>query len=159
MSHNKHEGYEEVESNGRLFLFKADFGFLVSLKELFSVDPFIVCNTLFSGNCEPIYTRNVLIASLQGEENASIADKTLIIEELITIHGMQECWILAQHLLSHAMIGSKKKSQIMANQNLTSILVSRSRSLKNHVLLWVYLFVISMVCQCISIKLLDLLIV
>ena len=165
MSRNKLQGYEEVDINGELFIFKGDFGFLVTLKEISEIDPIFISENVI--NLDPISVRNVLISSLCKKggidtEDLSIEDQYKIVEEMITDFGLQECGILAQHLLSHAMLGDIKKNALDSHQNVQSLLnnlvVSRSKIFKNHALLWMYLLGIFGIYQCMSIKLSGMLI-
>ena len=159
MSHNKEQGYEEVQSNDQLFVFKADFAFLVSLKQSSGVDAMSIAELVNDQDPESI--RDVLIASLyrrSGVDADEIGneEKITIIEQFFSDHGLQECLILAQHLLSYAMIGNIKKKQIQNNQSITSmidsLLFSRFESFKSHLRLWVYVGSISGLCVCMTIR-------
>jgi len=111
---NKREGYESVDVGGVDHLFKADFSFLAELKEEAKADPMDIFSGFASGASDPILVRAVLVSSLvsiAGNELVD-ADKRNAIEKMITEYGLQEAWILAQHMLSYAMIGSIKKSHL-----------------------------------------------
>jgi len=160
MSRSKELGYEEVDSDGVLFVFKSDFGFLVSLKELVQTDPIAIAEKVYENDPESI--RNVLVTSFVSEadcdaDSLSSDAKREIIEGFITKHGLQECSILAQHMLSYAMIGTIKKKRIDQNQTIGSmisgLLFSRWKNFKNHALLWVYIAAISGIFVCASSKL------
>jgi len=163
MSRNKAQGFEEVNSGDELYIFKGDFGFLMSLKEMSPVDPIAIAEHV--AHLDPEHIRNVLMASLRKRDNIESDDMAeediqATIEDLITRHGLQECGILAQHILSHAMIGDLKKNALDRHENVQSLLndlvVSRSKSFRNHALLWGYSLMIFGIFQCMSIKLLGL---
>lgn len=162
MSNSKRQGYEEVDSDGVLYLFKADFGFLASLQELTGSKLFTIAEEIPAGDPEVI--RDVLVSSLvkkSGDDvdELSIDSKRELIEDFITRHGLQECSILANHMMSNAMIGDLKKNQIDRHQSIQSLMnhfvISRSTIFKNHAYLWGYLALIFGTYQCISIKLLE----
>ena len=166
MSRNKLQGYEEVYINEELYIFKGNFSFLATLKEISEIDPISISESV--NILDPISVRNVLIASLckKGSIDAddlSIESQYKIIEEMITDYGLQECGILAQYLLSHAMLGDIKKNALDKHQNINSLLnnlvLSRSKIFKNHAFLWAYLLVIFGIYQCMTIKFLGALIV
>jgi len=114
MSSNRLHDFEEVESDGIVYLFRGDFGMLAALKNVSSSTAFEIYDNVAKGDVEAIKT--TLIASVYStKEGASkeipLAEKDLLIEDLITKHGLQEMQILSSHVLTNAMIGSKKKKQ------------------------------------------------
>ena len=162
MSRNKLQGYEEVDINGELYLFKGDFGFLATLAEISEINPIAISENVI--NLDPISVRNVLISSLHKKgdiksDDLTVEDQYRIIEEMITDFGLQECGILAQHLLSHAMIGDLKKNTLDNHKSvqslMNSLIVSRSKIFRNHALLWMYILVIFGTYVCMSIKFLG----
>ena len=162
MSRNKLQGYEKVYINEELYIFKGDFSFLATLAEISEVNPIVISENVI--NLDPVSVRNVLIASLHKKgdidsDDLPTEDQNKIIEEMITDFGLQECGILAQHLLSHAMLGDLKKNALENHQSMNSLLnnfvVSRSKIFKNHALLWTYLLVIFGTYVCMSIKFLG----
>ena len=162
MPRNKLQGYEEVDSNGVLFVFRGNFGFVAAVKELTGKNVFSLTETIPGGDVEDI--RDVLIASLvkragDDAEDLTAENKQEIIEQFITDHGLQECSILANHMLTNAMVGSLKKNKLDRHQSvqslLNSLMISRSKIFKNHALLWAYLLAIFGVYQCLSIKLFE----
>ena len=162
MSNNKLQGYEEVDHNGQLYLFKADFGFLARLKETTGRFVFTIAEELPAG--DPDMVRDVLVCSLvkrAGDDcdDLSVEAKRDLIEEFITEHGLQECTMLANHMMTNSMIGSIKKNKIDRHQTIMglmeSLMISRSQIFRNHALLWVYVATISGICACLSIKLLN----
>ena len=121
---NKREGYESVDVDGVDHLFKADFAFLAELKDVAKEDPFRIYSTFATGEGDPDTVRSVLIASLVSVDGVNAPDniRQETIEDLITRFGLQEAWILAQHLLSYAMIGSIKKSRLGDLEKMTQSL-------------------------------------
>lgn len=148
---SKSMGYEVIEVDGAEVTFRANFSFLVYLKEISGLDPIAIHEQVNNG--DPLSVKNVLMASLQSD----MENKESFIEDCITKSGFQECAILAQWLLNAAMIGDVKKKQISNNQKMNRLLDqfvkdSLSKNLKNHLLLWGYLLTASMACVCLSIK-------
>lgn len=163
MSSNKYLGYDECECDGKTYTFKVDYNFLAELKEYGSTDCMVIYNAFCAGEADPVYIRNVLICSIRTIENSAVndSDKQQVCEDLITLNGLQEAWMLAQHLLAYSMIGSIKKYLLRKQENIQEIVNSlspfRFANLKNQLLLWVYLLLISGVCACINFKLFGML--
>lgn len=159
MSHNKRRGYEEVDSEGVKYLFKADFSFLDSLRDVTCKSLFTVSQLVHDGDPQSI--RDVLCCSIVNDNSLEVNKE--LCEEFITKHGLQECNILANTMMANSMLGDIKKKQISTNQKVSSLidglLISRSKIFKNHVLLWVYVSLISGVSTCLTIKYYGLLIV
>ena len=162
MPRNKLQGFEEVDSNGTLFVFRGNFGFIAEVKELTGKNAFALAETVPEGDAEDI--RDVLISSLvryakEGTDDLTAENKRDLIEQFITDHGLQECSILANHMLTNAMVGELKKNALDRHQNvqslLNSLMISRSKIFKNHASLWAYLAAIFGIYQCLSIKLFE----
>ena len=162
MPRNKLQGFEEVDSNGVLFVFRGNFGFVAAVKELTGKSVFSLVETIPEGDAGDV--KDVLIASLvkragDNADDLTPDDKAEIIEQFITDHGFQECCILANHMLTNAMVGNLKKNKLDKHQNvqslLNSLMISRSKIFKNHAVLWAYLAVIFGIYQCLSIKFLE----
>lgn len=111
---NKLKGLEEVDVNGCTYIFQGNFEFLAILQHTHGVDPMHAYSTLASGEGDPKLIRDVLTASLFSKAGKEIsgAKRGEVVEELITLHGLQETCILAQHMLSYGMIGAVKKSRL-----------------------------------------------
>lgn len=162
MSSNNRKGIEEVDSNGVRYLFKSDFGFLALLREMTNESLFITSEKISEN--DPVAVMNVLSCSLIGKsgdnvDEFSLEQKQNVIKEFITLHGLQECNILASTMLTYAMIGDIKKKQISNHQTtanmIDGLLISPSQIFRNHVLLWVYVSTISGISTCLIIKLLS----
>lgn len=143
---------EEVVLDGDKELkFSSDFGFLQALNTL-GRDVAQVFADLAGGLMPPADVRNVLQSSIQGhdgEEEAAAVD-------LINRFGLQECAILARLLLSHALIGDKKKSQMLGMEKtralLDSLLPSRLENLKRLGWLWAAISLTSAGLVCLIFK-------
>ncbi|MCK5641225.1 MAG: hypothetical protein KAJ19_10520 [Gammaproteobacteria bacterium] len=165
MSRNKLMGYEEVDVDGKIHIFKADFSFLVDVKHDSGIDPISIYNRFESGEGDAELVLSVLTCSLVSISGVDVIpeDREKICKDLITLKGLQESVILCRYMMSYAMIGDKKKSQIL-NMEKTQLLIDKLqpsplKNLKNHLLLWAYVTLISGICACFSIKLLAPLIV
>lgn len=158
---NRREGYEAVEVDGSDYLFKADFAFLAELKDESEVDPMVIFSAFASGESDPLLVRAVLISSIEAVDGLPLvdSDKRVIIENMITLYGLQEAWILAQHMLSYSMIGSVKKSQLGNLEKMAQVLGgSHWMNSKNLLSRWALPLTIIGVSVCISISLSGLLI-
>jgi len=161
---SKLQGYEEVDSEGLIYIFRSNFQFIMALNEVSEFDAIEIAEKV--NTYDPECIRDVLIASLHcrdgvGTNEISMEDKKSIIEDFITLHGLQECCILAQSLITHSMIGSLKKKQIEENQTVSGmingLLFSPWQNLKNHALLWAYVSMIFIALQCTTTKIYPLL--
>jgi len=157
---NKYEGEETVEVGKDVYLCKVDFRFLVELKEMAGMDPAAIFTNLNSGDCDPDQIKSVVVCALRSENGKSIEaeeEKKDIAENIIAGYGLQECWLLSQHLLSYAMIGeiSKMKLQSLDRKRKFLELVSpfQSENLKNLLLLWGWHLLIFGLSACFSFSL------
>ena len=164
MSHSKLQGYEDVDVDGVCYVFKSDFSFLAELKQVTGVDPLQIYQRFAEDEGDPDLVRDVLrcsLVSISGKE-VEPEKRQSIAEDLITLKGLQETVILAQYLLSYAMIGDKKKSQMRTMEQNQTILDALSpspwKNSRNHLLLWGYVALISGLCACLNFKLYGLLI-
>lgn len=158
---NKREGYESVDVGGVDHMFKADFAFLAELKDEAKEDPMRLFASFATGESDPNMVRAVLVSSIVSVDGVALPDniRQEVIEELITRYGLQEAWILAQHLLSYAMIGSIKKSRLGDLEKMTQSLGGLSwLSLKSLQSRWALPLVIFGASVCISTSLSVLLI-
>lgn len=162
MSKNKAQGYETVDSEGQLYVFRGNFGFLEKVKELTGRGVFDVVDSVAKGDPEDV--RDVLCASLvkiaaDDADEMEDEQKRKTIEEFITKHGFQECNILANHMFTRSMVGDIKKNQIDQHKTVTSLIdhlmTSRLKRFRNHVALWVYMAMISGICVWVNIKILE----
>ena len=158
-------GYEEVEVDGKIHVFKSDFDFLVDVKHASGIDPISIYNRFESDEGDAELVLSVLTCSLVSISGVDVIpeDREKICKDLITLKGLQEAVILCRYMMSYAMIGDKKKSQILSMEK-TQLLIdqlqpSPLRNLKNHLLLWGYVMLLSGLCVCFNIKWLALLIV
>lgn len=126
---------EVFQDEDRELVFVADFGFLVALNTM-GRDVAYVFADLVQGLMPPEDIKNVLECAVQtdeGEEEGAVVG-------LINRYGLQECSILARLLLSHALIGDIKKSQVTATEKtrslLDSLIPSRWENLRKLGLLW-----------------------
>jgi hypothetical protein len=145
----KRKPNEEIFQDGdREISMIADFGFLESVNS-FGRDVAVVYSDLSQGLMPPADIRNVLVSAVQLRDEENKKD---FIESLITKYGLQECAIMASVMLSHAMIGDEKKSQI-ENQvrvegALSALTSTQSENLKRLGLLWGAMFIASTVLAC-----------
>jgi len=160
---SKYTGHEEVIVDDDLFLFKADFSFLASLKETAGVDPLQIFSQFSHDQADPELVCNVLECSIL-EKNGQAIDPTerrTMCEQLITANGLQECWALAQHLLSYGMLGDVKKRA--ARRLLTTQEIREAIGLSGSPLMivikqlsvWAYLLLISGACALLNFKIYE----
>ena len=123
---------ETIQDGDKEVSFVADFGFLVELNEM-GRDVAFVFQDLASGLMPPAEVKNVLVCAIEhgGEEE---------VIDIINRYGLQECSILARLLLSHALIGDIKKSQVSGMEKnrtlLDSLIPSRWENLRKLGWLW-----------------------
>lgn len=154
---NKRSANEEVFRVGdKAVRLVADFGFLTAVNSHgHEVSKAYV--DLSSGDISPIVVRDVLACAM-----VDIDDCQAFAESIIEEYGLQECAIMAQIMLSHAMIGDAKKRSIAKREAMASVLdqmiPSQSTSLRKAGLLWAACFVISTAAACMTTSALSLLI-
>lgn len=170
MSANKYKGELEIDpgselevegSKNKKYLFKSNFDYLVRLKETSGEDPMVIFTKLMNCECVPQLVLDAMVCGLHSIEGEEVkpSDKEIICQNIITKFGYEEGSVIAQALLSYAMIGSKKKSKIDLKQETLDILDSfnlfQLKNLKKRLLLWVLFLLISGICVCMISKLLE----
>lgn len=158
MSNNRRLGLEEVIVDNDLYLFKADFKFLQSLKENNSIDPMKMYETFSAGDCDLDLVIDILSFSIVKINSKPVDDTVKTIEDLISRFGLQECWYLCFRLLSDAMIGDVKKSELRLDekiQRLKGLNNSLLTNLKERPFLWVYQVWIFGICLWVSFNLIN----
>lgn len=104
---SKRQGIETVKANGVEYKFKMDFSTLARIEEELNVNLL----TMFSGLVENTLPSSNIINVILTETIQS-DNKNDDIEQILIEFGFQECWALAYTLLSHGMIGDKKKRNL-----------------------------------------------
>lgn len=104
---SKRQGIETVKANGVEYKFKMDFDALARIEEELSVNLI----TMFSGLVENVLPASNVIKVILTETIQS-DNKKDDIEAILIDFGFQECWALGYTLLSHGMIGDKKKRNL-----------------------------------------------
>ena len=158
MSNNRRLGLQEVIVGDDLYLFKADFKFLQSLKENNSIDPMKMYESFSAGDCDLNFVIDILSFSVISVNKKDIANTEKIAEELISRFGLQECWYLCFKLLSDAMIGDVKKSELRLDekiQRLKELNNSLLTNLKERPFLWAYQVWIFGICLWVSFNLIS----
>lgn len=153
----KRQPNEETFKDGsRTLRFVADYGFLVSVSSI-GRDAARIYIDLSEGTIDPECVRDILVCSVADFEDD---EKSSLIEDLITRYGLQECAIMAQIMLSHAMIGDVKKRNLAkgeAIQSLTNQLIpSRSKNFAKVGLLWAACCATSTLAVCLIFRILEL---
>ncbi len=101
---------------------------------------------------------DILCASLYQVDKAEVNEtsKEDIAKSIIERHGLQEAAMICQLMMTYAMVGSIKKSQINKDEIITGmmdqIIGSELMSLKNRGLLWMAHWVSSAVAACLIIR-------
>jgi len=160
---SKYTGHEEIIVDDDLFLFKSDFSFLAALKETAGIDPLQLFAQFSANDADPELVCNVLECSILecNGETIDPNERRAICEELITANGLQECWVLAQHLLSYGMLGDIKKRAARRHGTTQELLEgiglsgSRSTIAIKQLLLWAYLLLISGTCALLNFKIYE----
>lgn len=158
MPSNRHLGLEECIVDKDVYLFKANFAFLQSLKENNDVDPMKMYESFSQGECNIDFVVSVLTHAIALVNNETVTNKQLVIEDLIDRFGLQQCWYLCFNLLSDAMIGSVKKSKLKRDKKILGLVEScniLSTSMKKQPLVWMYQAWISGICLWASFNLLN----
>lgn len=163
MSANKLMGFEDVDVDGKTYVFRSNFDFLVEVKADSGVDPIRIYNCFQSDEADPSLVLSVLTCSLVSVSGVPVIpdDREKICKDLVDLKGYQEAVILCSYMMNYAMIGDKKKSQITSREKTQMLLDQLSpsplKNFRNHLLLWGYVMLISGICVCINIKLQGLL--
>ena len=92
--------------------------------------------------------RNVMIAGLVSVDGEDLVDSEIepYVEYLISEYGLQECSIIARLLLSHALIGDKKKLQTLRVEEVREVMMNLMPSQsKNLPLLGLFLVATSLI--------------
>jgi len=159
---NKCLGIEEILCDEDKYQFKADFNFTSTLEQQVG-DPMLIYEELASGKCSPETIKGIMTCSLKSKNGVDVSNIDKEVEDLITRNGLQDCMFLSNLLLSYAIIGDLKKSELrkLEPSKLTKLITEpfKLESSKNRRLLWVYHLVISTICVCISFSLFALLFV
>ena len=153
MANNRKLGLEEVFVDKDLYLFKADFKFLQSLKENSSTDPMKMYESFSAGDCDIDLVVDILSFSIISINKEPVNDTKKMSEDLISRFGLQECWYLCFRLLSDAMIGDVKKSGLRLDekiQRLKGLNNSLLTSLKEQPFLWAFQVWIFGTCLCVN---------
>ena len=143
------EIFEDGDKHVRLV---ADFGFLVAVNSM-GRDCALLYTDLSNGLMPAEDVRNILVCAAadipDGERNDYI-------ESLITRYGLQECSVMAQVMLSHAMIGDVKKSALDRAATVRGLidltLNTQLMSFRKAGLLWVGTVATSTAVACLIIK-------
>jgi len=161
---NKLLGEEEIIVGKDHYLFCANFRFLADLKDALPTGPMAIFNALSTDeDASPEHIKQVFCCSLKTVNGKEVsADKMdEVVEEFITLNGMEMSWVVAQHMLSYAMIGDVKKSEIQELEKkrmlLEKLTIFRSASSRSQLSLWVYRLVIFGTFVCSSFSLISLL--
>lgn len=160
MASNRHLGMQEVEVGEDLYLFKANFKLIQDLKETNSSDPMKIYETFSTGACDVDAVVDILSCSIYSINDKPVSGSEKIIEELINQFGIQECWMLCFRLLSDAMIGNVKKSELQMDEKIQQLRKSRNflfTSLRKQPFSWMYQVWIFGVCLWVSFKHISLL--
>ena len=139
MASNRRLGIEEVYVGKDLYLFKADFKFLQSLKENNSIDPMKMYESFSASECDLDSVVDILSFSIISMNKGSVNNPKEAIEDLISRFGLQQCWFLCYQLLSDAMIGDEKKSELRMDEKIQQLRRSTNfllTSLKERPFLW-----------------------
>jgi len=142
MANNRKLGLEEVPVGDDLYLFKADFKFLQSLKENSSIDPMKMYESFSAGDCDLDLVVDILSFSVISINGKPVVKTKKIVQDLISRLGLQQCWYLCYRLLSDSMIGDVKKSELRLDekiQQLKRLNISLLTNLKEQPFLWVSL--------------------
>ena len=158
MASNRHLGIEEVYVGKDLYLFKANFGLIQELKENGSTDPMKIYETFSSGECDIDSVVDILSCSIVSINGDSVTGAKSVIENLINRFGLQECWYLCFKLLSDAMIGDVKKSELRLDekiQQLRRLNIFLLKNLKERPFLWASLVWIFGTCLWVNFNLIS----
>lgn len=158
MPSNRKLGLQEVEVDDDTYLFKADFKFLQSLRENNSIDPMKMFESFSASECDLDVIVDILSFSVISINKEPIKNPKETVEDLISRFGLQECWGLCYRLLSDAMIGSVKKSELQLGDKIQQLKGSNNfllTSLKEQPFLWVYQVWIFGICLWVSFKLIN----
>lgn len=139
MASNRRLGIEEVYVDKDLYLFKADFKFLQSLKENNSIDPMKMYESFSANECDLDSVVDILSFSVISINKKPVNNPKEAIEDLISRFGLQQCWFLCYQLLSDAMIGDVKKSELRMDEKIQRLIGSKNSlltSLKERPFSW-----------------------
>jgi len=139
MANNRRLGIEEVYVDKDLYLFKADFKFLQSLKENNSIDPMKMYESFSASEYDLDSIVDILSFSVISINKEPVGNPKEAIEDLISRFGLQQCWYLCYQLLSDAMIGDVKKSGLQLDEKIQRLIGSKNSlltSLKERPFSW-----------------------
>ena len=126
----------EFEDDGVTIVFSADFGAARQINEL-GRDLSLIFIDLENGLFPVEDIRSVLISCLEsvGGQEKIEGEKESYIEYIISKHGIQECSIVARLLLSHALLGDKKKLQTLRAGEVREVIMNLIPSQSKNLLL------------------------
>ena len=108
---SRRQGIETVKANGVDYTFKMDFNTLARIEEELNVNLMTMFGDLVAGQLPSSNVINVILT-----ETIQSDTKVEDVESILIDFGYQECWALAYTLLSHGMIGDKKKRNLTRHQ-------------------------------------------
>ena len=103
---SKRQGVETVKCGDKVFTFRGTFENLARIEEEAGINMITVFSSLSSNAPVATLVKTVLTHCIDSE------NKSDDIEFLLIEYGFQECWALCYTLLSHMMIGDKKKRSL-----------------------------------------------
>ena len=143
----KRHNQTDFDDNGKIAIFAGDFDMARQIDQA-GRDIQLIFTDLSNGLMPAEDIRNVLAAglvSLDGKDLVDVENKDYI-EYLISEHGLQECSIVARLILSHALIGDKKKLQTVKVNEIREVIMNLIPShSKNMLLLGSFLVVTSLI--------------
>lgn len=113
---------EVVGGNGKQYRFAGTFGNIEAASFLCG-DPAEVFLELAEGATPPTTIRSIILCCIEDVDGEPVTDNTRddFATEFVEDFGLQDCSLLARHLLTHAIVGNVKKKQIDRGEKLEGL--------------------------------------
>lgn len=112
-SYKQRRCQEAVSGNGHNYLFAGTFGNIEAVSFVCG-DPGQLMARLCENELPPADIRSVMLCCVEERDGKPVTqqDREDVADEVVESFGLQDCSLLAQHLLGYGLIGDVKKKQI-----------------------------------------------
>lgn len=155
--HKQRRCEEVVSGDGHKYRFAGTFGNIEAVSFVCG-DPGALYTRLIDGELPPADIRSVILCCMQECDGQPVdsTNRETLAEGFVEAFGLQDCSLLARHLLSYGLIGDVKKKQIERQAAVEGMIRPPNRStLRASVLLgllWVATCATSTIAACLIMR-------
>lgn len=120
---------ETVTGNGHRYVFSGTFD-NIEAASFVCGDPGDLMRRLCDEELPPADLRSIILCCMDERDGAPVSanDREQYAVEFVEDFGLQDCALLAKHLLSYGLIGDVKKKQIELSETVRGLIRSPNRS-------------------------------